>query len=88
VAHKEQTQDLDARRTIITITTRSRSTTIKYLYPTTEFAVTSFIKKEKLTPPLTPRGFLLPGDHRPSDHRATNAAICDLFSGVCATAVA
>jgi hypothetical protein len=45
VAHKEQTQDLDARRTIIIKTTRSRSKTIKYLYPATDFAVTSFTKK-------------------------------------------
>jgi hypothetical protein len=59
VAHKEQTQDLDARRTIITITTRSRSTTIKYLYPTTEFAVTSFIKKREINPAAHAAGFFI-----------------------------
>ena len=54
-------QDLDARRTITTKTTRSRSITIKTpLYPVTEFAIASFDnKKENLAPPLTPRGFLL-----------------------------
>jgi hypothetical protein len=59
VAYKEQTQDLDARRTIIIKTTRSRSKTIKYLYPSTDFAVTSFIKKREISPAAHAAGFFI-----------------------------
>jgi hypothetical protein len=53
-----QIQDLDARRKITTKTRRSKSNNNNYfLSPVTEFAVTSFDKKENLAPPLAPRGF-------------------------------
>jgi hypothetical protein len=91
VAHEEQTQDLDARRTIITKKIRSRSKTIKYLSPVTDFAVTSFDKKkEKLAPPHLLRGFLFAAcqallhNARTSQNRITRCPDlrkCDLVCG-------
>ena len=62
-----QIQDLDARRKITTKTRRSRSNNNNHsLSPVTQFAVTSFDKKENLAPPLTPRGFFFGRMKRPA----------------------